>query len=90
MNAQEFQTNYSSELKKFFDTPMGKEFLGVLNGLRPAYEFPIHDHLLIENRGFVRGFEQCLRSIIALTMAPKVIAQPEANYGVPDKKTTKE
>lgn len=86
MTATEFQINYGPELKKFFETPVGKEFITLLNGLRPGYEFPVHDHLLIENRGMVRGYELCLRNIIGLTMPPKVTSQPEANYGVPDRK----
>lgn len=89
MTAQEFQINHSGELKKFFDTQVGKEFLGLLNGLRPPYEFPIHEHLMLSNRESIRGYELCLRNMIALAMPPKILIQPEANYGVPDKQETK-
>lgn len=85
MTPVEFQTNHSGDLRAFLDTNLGKEFLALLNGLRPAYEFPIHEHLMIANREAIRGYEMCLRNIVALTMPPKVVTQPEANYGVPDK-----
>lgn len=84
MTPQEFQANQSGKLKEFFDSPLGKEFLGVLNSLRPAYEFPIHEHLMMANRESIRGYEMCMRNMIALTMAPKILEQPKANYGIDD------
>lgn len=87
MTAIEFQTHYSEDLKNFLQTPAGKEFFGVLHSLRPAYESPAQEHLFIANREKIVGFEYCLRMILALTNAPVVQNQPEANYGVPDKQT---
>lgn len=87
---QQFQSQHGAELKKFLETPVGKEFLNLLSALRPAHEFPVHEHLLNENRGAIRGYESCLLKIVALTMLPTTGAQPEANYGVSDKTQTKE
>lgn len=89
MTAIEFQGSpYSAELNEFLQKPAGKAFLGVLHSLRPAYEATPHEHVFLENRGAVRGFEICIRSVVALASPPKVVAQPEANYGVPDRKTS--
>lgn len=89
MTAVEFQGSpHSVELNKFLQSPAGKEFMLTLHGLRPAYESSQYEHVFIENRGAVRGFEICLRSMVALASPPKVVAQPEANYGVPDRKTS--
>lgn len=88
MTVAEFQAHRSGELKVFFDSPLGKEFLTVLNGLRPQWESPNEQHLLLANSQQIRGYETCLRNIVALMMPPKVVSQPEANYGVPDRKPT--
>lgn len=86
MTVQEFQANHSGDLKRWLETPAGQAFFNLLNSMRPPYEFPMQEHLLIENRGVVRGYEMCLRNTIVLTMPPKIVTQPEANYGVPDHK----
>jgi len=88
MTAVEFQSSHSGDLKLFLDSPAGKEFFTILNGLRPTYEFPVHEHLMMANREAIRGYEMCLRNILGLTMPPKITTQPEANYGVPDRKPT--
>lgn len=90
MTIAEFQTNHSGELKAFFDSQLGRSFLMTLNSLRPGYEFPIHEHLMLANRESIRGYDQCLRNMIALTMAPVKTSEIPANYGVPDKKEPKE
>lgn len=86
MTAQEFQGLHSGDLKKWLETPAGQAFFNILNALRPNYEFPVHEHLMMANREAIRGYEMCLRNIVALTMPPKTVTQPEANYGVPDRK----
>ncbi len=90
MTPNDFQKNYSTDLRKFFETPLGKEFITQLNALRPAYEFPIHEHLMLANRESIRGYEMCLRNIVALMLPPKDNVQPKANYGVEDTTQTKE
>lgn len=87
MTAQEFQLTNSNELKVFLNSGIGKDFFTILNSLRPSYEFPVHEHLMMANREAIRGYELCLRNILALTMPPTVNKQPEANYGVPENKT---
>lgn len=87
MTAVEFQTNHSGDLALFLNSPCGKEFLSILHGLRPAYEFPVHEHLMMANRESIRGYEMCIRNIVSLMHPPKIITQPEANYGVPPLKT---
>lgn len=86
MTPVEFQTANAGKLKEFFDSSVGKEFLIMLQALKPAYEFPVHEHLMLANREAIRGYETCLRNMVALALPPKNITQPEANYGVPDKK----
>ena len=90
MTAKQFQSEHGPELKKFLESNTGKQFLNLLSALRPAYEFPVHEHLMIANREAIRGYESCLLKIVALTMPPTTPVQPEANYGVPDKTVTKE
>ena len=87
MTPHEFQINHSGELKKFFETPVGREFLTILNGLRPQLSgsFPT-EHEMLRSYAKVEGFELCLRNIVGLIMLPKITPQPEANYGVPDRK----
>lgn len=87
MTPAEFQSNHSGDLKKFFETNLGKEFISLLNGLRPAIgeSFP-NAETMIRSYAKVEGYELCLRNIVALTMPPKVVTQPEANYGVPETK----
>lgn len=90
MTATEFRSSpYSAEWNKFLQTQAGKEFLGVLHGLRPGYESSPHEVVFIENRGAIRGYELCVLNAVALASPPKIITQPEANYGVPDKVETK-
>lgn len=88
MSPAEFQATKGPELKAFLLSPLGTDLLNALNALKPAYEFPIHEHLMTANRESIRGYEACLKNIIALTMIPKSTTQPEANYGVPDRKPT--
>jgi len=88
MTATEFQTNHGPQLKEVINSPWGQQFFAVLNSLRPSYEFPVHEHLMIANREAIRGYELCLKTIVALSMPPKVVAEVEANYGVPDRKPT--
>ena len=87
MTPVEFQAHNSGKLKEILDSQLGKDFLTILQALRPAYEFPIHEHLMTANREAIRGYDICLRNIIALSLPPKAVTQPEANYGVEDKKT---
>lgn len=89
MTPVEFQSNHSGELKAFFETNLGKEFISLLNGMRPTVSesFP-NEASMIRNYAKIEGYELCLRSIVVLTMKPKAVSQPEANYGVPDKKPT--
>ena len=86
MTAIEFQSAHSGELQQVLQSPMGKDLLVVLHSLRPPYESPVHEHLFIANREKVVGYELCLRNVLGLANPPKIVSQPEANYGVPDKK----
>ena len=90
MTAKQFQSEHGAELKKFLETNTGKNFLNLLSALRPAYSFPVHEHLMMANREAIRGYESCLLNIVSLTLPPSTPAQPDANYGVPDKTETKE
>lgn len=85
MTKEAFQTTYSNDLKKFFDTPCGQHFLSVLGSMRPPYEYPPQGHLLDENRGAIRGYELCMRNSMVLTIPPSVRHEVEPTYGVPNK-----
>lgn len=89
MTPQEFQLNHSGDLKNFIETPVGKQFISLLNGMRPPLSaaFP-NEHSMIRTYANIEGYELCLRNIIALMMAPsKPKTGIPADYGVPDKKT---
>lgn len=84
MNRDQFQKQFSGDLKKFIDSPCGQASLNILGMLRPTYEFPPHEHLLSENRGAMRGYEMCLRNMIALTIQLPQSNEVPADYGVPE------
>lgn len=86
MNKTEFQKNFSGELKTYLDTSGGNNLILTLGGMRPPYEFPKEEHLLAENRGAIRGYELCLRNIMALCAPPQVETVVEANYGITSSK----
>lgn len=90
MTVKEFQSQHGPWLKSILESPQGKEFLNLLSALRPAYSFPVHEHLMMANRESIRGYEGCLLNIVTLTLPPTTPTQPDANYGVPDKSQTKE
>lgn len=85
MTFQEYQKNYSDQLKTFLDTPAGQNFLSVLGAHRPAYEFSVQNHLLTENRGAMRGYELCMRNAVLLSKPYAVHHDIEPTYGVPNK-----
>lgn len=87
MTPVEFQQNHSGWLKELFGDPRGKEFIALLNGMRPSLpqSFPT-EHAALRAYANIEGYEQCLRTMIALSQAPKApAASVPANYGVPDK-----
>ena len=90
MNPTQFQLAHSGDLKLFFESPLGKNFLGALHSLRPSYEFPVHEHLMMANREAIRGYELCLRNIVGLTLLPKPREDIQADYGVKEPKIVKE
>lgn len=85
MTLKDYQTTYGVDLRKFLETPAGKEFLPTLGVMSPQYEPHKEEHMFIENRGAIRGYAQAIRSVMALTFIPNITSQPEATYGVPDK-----
>lgn len=89
MTRQQFQKQFSGDLRNFLESPCGQNFLSTLGTMRPPYEFPAHDHLLAENRGAMRGYELCLRNSLMLTLPYEEAREAQPNYGVPDKAETK-
>lgn len=91
MTPTEFQIAYSGRLKEVLDEPVGKALLMVLQALRPAMQasFPT-EHAMIRAYANNEGYTNCLQNIVGLALPPKQTSQVEANYGVPDKPTTKE
>lgn len=87
MNATQFQNKYAGELKAFFETSLGKNLLGTLNGLRPLHEVnPVPEHILLKTYAKIEGYELCLRNIVGLTMLPIEQKPIEADYGVKEPK----
>lgn len=85
MTRQQFQKECSGDLLKFIQSSVGQQTLNVLGALRPPYQFPEQEHLLAENRGAMRGYELCLRNLMALTAPYVEMQEPEPTYGVKDK-----
>lgn len=79
-----FQKAYAEDLKKFMGTPCGQALLATLATQRPPYEFSVQNHLLVENRGAMRGYELCMKNLLSLSTPTVVPRDVEANYGVPD------
>lgn len=87
MNPTEFKSAYSGDLKKFFESPMGREFITLINGLRPQLPQSFQtEHAMVRAYANAEGYETCLRTMVSLAMPPKVVSEPEVNYGVPDPK----
>lgn len=87
MTPTDFRKTYSDQLKTFLATPCGQHFLSVLGSMRPGYEYSVQSHLLIENRGAMRGYELALRNSLGLSMAYSVQQEAEPTYGVPNPKS---
>jgi len=85
MNRQQFQKQFSGELKQFLETPCGQSFLSALGTMRPPYEFPAQEHLMTENRGSMRGYELCMRNSLILTLPYEETKEVQPTYGVPDR-----
>ena len=88
MTVADFQKTRGPELKKFLLSPAGVDFMNAINSLKPALQdsFP-SEHAMTRAYAKIEGYELCMRHMVALTMVAKPASQPEANYGVPDKKT---
>lgn len=92
MTPTEYQAAHSGKLKEFLDSKPGKDFLMMLQALRPVMpeSFP-SEHGMIRTYARIEGYDGCLRNLIALALPPKQHSEIEANYGVTEKnKTTKE
>jgi len=88
MTPEEFQKNHGQELKEILQSPIGGATILTLNGMRPNYEPSTHQHIFLENRGVVRGYEMCLRNLASLTFVPTVRKEVEPNYGVKEPEKT--
>ena len=88
MTVADFQKTRGPWLKTILTSTEGTDLLNALNSLKPALpdSFPT-EHSMTRGYAKIEGYELCLRHMVALTMIPKPSSQPEANYGVPDKKT---
>ena len=84
MNKALFQKQYAAELKALIESKFGQSLLATIGSMRPAYEFPIQEHLLSENRGAMRGYELCLKNIISLSIPQIATPDVEQDYGVPN------
>lgn len=86
MNRSDFQEIHLNQFRAIMESQCGKDMLETLRTERMPL-LPIkEDHLLIENSGAVRGYEQCLKNLAALAVPiiPKK-PDPKANYGATKK-----
>lgn len=88
MKPQQFQEVHGEPLRAFLDSTPGKALFNVLAYLQPLYPTSEVLHLFAKGIGQREGFEHCLRTIVMLSQPPKLNIEPEANYGIPDKKIT--
>lgn len=86
MKPEDFQRQFGVKVKEFLDSPIGREFLNTLSQLRPGYDNNQLEHLFIENRGAIRGYETCLKNLISLSFSPAPSKEVDANYGVEEPK----
>lgn len=82
MTPQEFQIALGPQLKEILQSTLGQAAISVVNAMKPNYESSPHEHIFLENRGAVRGYEMCMRNIVALSFVPVIKPEAEQNYGV--------
>lgn len=85
MTPQEFQIKLGPQLKEILQSQLGQSAIAMVNSMKPNYEPSPHEHIFIENRGAVRGYELCMRNIAALTYVPVIKPEAKQNYGVEEK-----
>lgn len=91
MTPTEYQVAHSGKLKEFLDSKSGRDLLIMLQALRPAMQASFAtEHQMVRAYANTEGYNSCLQHIVGLALPPKQTSQVEANYGVPDKPTTKE
>lgn len=90
MTLEIFQTKHAPEVKKFLESDHGKAYLSMINAMRPSYEFPVHEHLMMANREAIRGYEMCMRNMIGVVLPQPQARTVEANYGVKQPEKTEE
>lgn len=90
MNKNTFQKLHADKLKSVLESPFGRDLMAALGALRPPYEFPQQEHLLIEGRGCMRGYEMCIRNLVSLATPAIESSDLEADYGVPEPKTNQD
>lgn len=86
MTITQFQDKHGSEFNTFISSATGQAFLNIMAASQPVYKDEKEPHLYADNRGCKRGYEAAIRNIVALTVTQKQQQQPEADYGVPEKK----
>lgn len=84
MTSQEFQINHGPKLKEFIQSPLGQATINTVHAMKPNYEASPHEHIFLENRGLVRGYEMAIRNLAFLTFVPVINPDAEQNYGVKD------
>lgn len=84
MTPQEFQIKLGPQLKEILQSTLGQSAIAMVNAMKPNYEPSPHEHIFIENRGAVRGYEMCMRNIAALTYVPVIKPDAQQDYGVKD------
>lgn len=82
MTKQQFIDKYADELKKFIDSPCGRETFSILESLKPIHENNNTPHLYADNKGRVIGYELCLRNFVTISNLPRNAEEIEADYGV--------
>lgn len=73
MKFEDFQKRHLIEFSNMIESEMGKDLLVTLQASRPTLIPLQQEHLLIENSGAVRGYEQCIKNLLLLktVIAPR-------------------
>lgn len=86
MTTKQFQdSSFGAEWKAFLATPAGQALINVGASLQPPFPTSEVPHLFAQAVGKREGFEQCIKNLVALSMAPKIQNEVEANYGIQEK-----
>lgn len=87
MTPKQFQDVHGPWLASILSDPKGQALLGVLASLQPPFPESEIPHLFAKGLGKREGFESCIKTIVALSIPPKIQSEVEADYGIKTEET---